>query len=241
MKSHAEIMRECLLIILIMVFGSVHAAKITVGHDNEDYLYIQQAIDNASIKDIVEVHSGIYRENLQVFKSITLIGVDTGKGLPVINASGSGSVVTLLGNGSTIEGFNLTGSGHCGCGNAGIAVMGNDNLVKNNVLYRNKYGIFIQQLGFVNNTFIANDFLQNEIDAYDWGGNRWNSSQKTEGLQVLFELLRGKQMKGNHYSDYDKPEEGCNDTNNDRICDQPRAIDGGSSLDLYPSVVRGDS
>ncbi|HOI19876.1 MAG: hypothetical protein GKC09_02345 [Methanosarcinales archaeon] len=53
-----------------------------------------------------------------VLHSVALIGVDTGSGRPVIDANGSSSAITLRANGTRIEGFNLTGSGGCGCGNA---------------------------------------------------------------------------------------------------------------------------
>jgi hypothetical protein len=51
-----------------------------------------------------------------VIKNVTLRGQNTGGGLPEINAGGSGSAVEIAVNGTTIEGFNLTHSGHCGCG-----------------------------------------------------------------------------------------------------------------------------
>jgi parallel beta-helix repeat protein len=145
-----------------------------------------------------------------------------------------------MANGSTVKGFNLTGSGHCGCGSAGIQVASSNNTVLENIIYKNKYGIYVKPENF-NNTFVSNDLLQNEIAAYDPGNNSWNSSLKAEGLQKLVELVVGKQMKGNHYSDYDEPEEGCNDTNKDGFCDLPRKIDGGNSVDLYPSFSKGKS
>lgn len=37
-------------------------------------------------------------------------------------------------------------------------------------------------------------------------------------------LLKGAKIIGNHYSDYDEPGEGCNDTNSDGFCDEPRTI-----------------
>jgi len=225
---------------LILIIGSVHAARITVGPVDEDYQQIQKALDNASIGDIIEVHSGTYRERLYVSKAVTLIGVDTGKGLPTVDASGYGSTLTLTANGSTVEGFNLTGSGHCGCGNSGIQVMSGNNTVLDNVLYKNKYGIYVKP-GYVNNTFISNDLLENEIAANDQGGNWWYGSLKSEGMQRFVELVVGKRIKGNHYSNYDEPKEGCNDTNNDGICDLARKIDDGSSVDLYPSIKRENS
>ena len=47
-------------------------------------------------------------------------------------------------------------------------------------------------------------------------------------------MISGPRIRGNHYSDYDEVVEGCNDTNKDLICDQPKAI--GSSMDSNPSV-----
>jgi parallel beta-helix repeat protein len=232
---YSENMRICLLIILILIIGSVDAARVTVGPGNEDFHQIQKAIDNASYGDTIEVHSGIYQEKLYVSKALTLLGVDTGKGKPVVSAGGSGSAITLAASGSMIKGFNFTGSGHCGCGNAGILVESSNNTVLDNVIYRNKYGVFVRP-GFSNNTFRSNDLLENEIAADDAGGNFWNGSEKAEGVQAFVELLTGEQLKGNHYSDYDEPREGCNDTNKDGICDLPRRITGGTSVDARPAI-----
>ena len=217
--------------------GLVHAARITVGPADEDFSQIQKAIDNSTDGDIIEVHSGTYVERLRIRKPLTLLGLDTGDGLPVVNASGSSSAVILTADGSTVEGFNLTRSGHCACGSAGIQVASNNNTVQNNILYKNKYGIYVKP-GYFNNTFISNDFLENEIAASDSGNNNsWNSSIKAEGLlERLMELVTGERMKGNYYSDYDEPEEDCNDTEDDGFCDLPRNISGGSSVDLYPST-----
>ena len=229
-------MQRRLLLILILILGLGHAARITVGPEDEDYHQIQQAIDNASIGDIIEVHSGTYLEWPWVTKSVTLIGLDTGHGLPVINASGSSSALTLVANdGSRVEGFNLTGSGSCGCGNAGIDVISSNNMIIGNILYKNKYGVYIKP-GSTNNTIISNDFLENEIDASDSSNNSWIGSPGSEGLQRLIDLILGKEVNGNYYSDYDEPEEGCTDTDNDGICDLPRKISGGNSIDPYPSV-----
>ena len=114
-------MRACLIIILILILGFANAAKITVGPMDANYSVIQQAVENASTGDIVEVQSGVYRENVYFFNMpVTLLGVDTGKGLPVVDAGGSSSAITILSNDTTISGFNLTNSGHCGCGNVAV-------------------------------------------------------------------------------------------------------------------------
>ncbi len=120
----------------MLIIGAAIAAKITVGPAGEDFSLIQKAVDNATDGDLIEVHSGTYIEHIYLSKAIALMGVDNGNGRPVVNASGSGSALTLDANGTTVEGFNFTGSGHCGCGNAGIVVQSNNSTIVNNVLYK---------------------------------------------------------------------------------------------------------
>jgi parallel beta-helix repeat protein len=162
---YGRIMRTCLILILILilipilVLGYAGASKITVGPQDANYSQIQQAVDNSSQGDIIEVQSGVYRENVHVSKTLTLQGIDTGHGRPVVDADGSGSVISMTSNGTIVKGFNITGSGGCGCGNAGIKVGSSNNIVQGNIIYKNKYGIYIQS-GAENNTFLSNDMLE---------------------------------------------------------------------------------
>ncbi len=231
-------MRVCLILIIasILVLGCTDAHKITVGPKDANYSHIQQAIDNSSQGDIIEVQSGLYRENVFVYKTLTLQGIDAGQGLPIVDAGGSGSVISITANDTIVEGFNITGSGGCGCGNAGIKVESSNNIVQYDIISKNKYGIYIQS-GTENNTFLANDLLKNEIAVSDSGtNNRWSGSVPAAGLQKLFELMSGPRVVGNHYSDYDEASEGCNDTNQDNICDKPRKMGAGTDMDNYPLV-----
>jgi parallel beta-helix repeat protein len=235
---YEKIMRTCLLLILIpiLLLGCANASTVTVGPKDADYSQIQQAIDNSSPGDVIEVQSGVYHENVRVYTPLTLQGIDSGNGRPVVDAGGSGSVISILSNGTIVKGFNITGSGGCGCGNAGIMVASSNNIIQGNIIYKNKYGIYIHS-GNENNTFLSNDLLENNITVSDSGSkNRWNGSEKAEGLQSFIELISGPQVKGNHYSDYDEVKEGCNDANQDKICDNPRKIGGGSDTDNYPSA-----
>jgi parallel beta-helix repeat protein len=231
-------MRTCLILILIpiLVLGYAGASKIIVGQKDADYSQIQKAIDNSSNGDVIEVGSGFYHENVIVYKTLTLEGVDSGNGRPVVDAGGSGSVISIMANDSIVRGFNVTGSGGCGCGNAGIRVDSSHNVIENNIVYKNKYGIYLQSSA-TNNTFLSNDLLNNSITVSDNGNNNhWNASIKAEGLQALLDMITGPQIKGNHYSDYDEQAEGCIDANQDHICDQPKLIGGVSEKDNYPSV-----
>jgi parallel beta-helix repeat protein len=233
-----KIMRTCLILILIpiLVLGCASASKITVGPKNADYSHIQQAIDNSSQGDTIEVQSGVYRENVHVYKTLTLQGIASGHDRPVVDAGGSGSVISITSDETTVKGFNITGSGGCGCGNAGIRLGSSNNIVQNNIIYDNKYAIYIQS-GAENNTILENDLLENEIVVNDDGrNNRWNASVPGDGLQGLLQMISGPRVMGNHYSDYDEETEGCIDANHDKICDKARKIGNGPVMDNYPSV-----
>lgn len=233
-------MRTCLLLVLItiLILGCASATKITVGPKDADYSQIQEAIDSSSKGDTIEVQSGIYHENVRIMKPIILQGVDSGNGQPVVDAGGSGSVIIIMSNDTTVKGFNVTGSGGCGCGNAGIKVDSSNNIIQNNVIYENKYGIYVESTS-VNNTFYSNDMINNSITTSDNGkDNQWNVSIKAGGLQGLLEMISGPVIKGNHYSDYDEDSEGCVDANNDRICDRPKVIGTGTERDYYPSISK---
>jgi len=222
------------LMISILVLGYATAATISVGPKDADYPQIQQALDNASDGDIIEVHSGTYHENVYLFKSVQLLGVDTGKGMPVVDAGGSGSVINIMANGSTVHSFNVTGSGHCGCGNAGILIDSSNNLVTGNIIHNNKYGIYVRS--GINNTIASNDLLDNNITASDDGNSTWNASAKLTGMQALVGLFTGKtvQSLGNHYSDYDEASEGCEDADGNGLCDRPRRIGDGRAWTASP-------
>jgi parallel beta-helix repeat protein len=188
-------------------------------------------VDTALPREVIEVSSGIYVENVFIGKPLTLKGVDTGNGKPIIDAGGYGSAVTLEAGGIVLDGFKLTGSGHCGCGNAGVNVASNNNTVTNNVITGNKYGVHVSDT--FGNRFFNNDISENEIAVLDEGNNTWESGS---GILGPIASLFGKGSKGNHYGEYDSPAEGCNDTNKDGVCDRPFIIAGGKNVDLRPLV-----
>jgi parallel beta-helix repeat protein len=218
------------ILAVILLVGSVLAATIVVCPSGCNYSIIQQAIDSSHAGDTILVQSGTYHENVYVSKGITLRGVDTGRGKPVVNAGGSGSVITLYADNVTLEGFNATGSGSCGCGNAGIKIMSNNSTIIGNTAYENKYGIYCGN--HMGNNIYRNDLVKNNISAYDGGSNKWYEDAGTENGTAG--LATGPKAVGNRYSDFHQPGQGCNDTNVDRICDSPYKITGGSNVDKYP-------
>lgn len=117
--------------ILLSVNGFAEASNVLVDGEYAAYSSIQEAINSASKGDIIEVHSGTYRENVVINKSIILRGI----GEPIIDAGGIGCGVILEADGITLEGFNVTNS------EVGILSRSNRNLISGNFAFHNQKGI----------------------------------------------------------------------------------------------------
>ncbi|ABK14636.1 cell surface protein [Methanothrix thermoacetophila PT] len=163
---------SCITMACVIIIASLPARAVTVCGEGCDFSSVQEAINAASAGDTIEVHSGIYFEHVYVSKSLTLVGVDTGGGMPVIDAEGIGSAITISADNVTLRGFRVTNSGSCGCGNAGIKVLSDNNTIADNVAQGNKYGIHCTGS---RNSFMRNDIHDNDISMYDEGkDNVWD-------------------------------------------------------------------
>ena len=148
-----------LLTSLVLITGSGEGATITVDDDGEgDYTSIQDAIDNATEGDTIEVREGTYFENVVVNKSIDLVG--DSRDSVIINGSGIGNVVTIESDGVNLSGFTLTGSGTQL--KAGVIIRANFTRVSWNQCYGNSQGINLEQAQ--NNTVMNNICKNNSND-----------------------------------------------------------------------------
>ena len=111
------------ILIFFLICGSAFAATITVQPGES----IQEAIDQASSGDIVEVMSGTYQGNLDIKKEIALIGIDSGDGMPVIDAGSILGSVFMTANNSQISGFKIMNPN-----GDGIDVISSNNTITNN-------------------------------------------------------------------------------------------------------------
>ncbi len=291
------------VMLIVIASNTGTAATYSVCPSGCDFTGIQAAINAASTGDTITVKSGIYYERVNIDKRLTLLGIDTGGGKPVVDAGRVGNAFSLTGaDGIALRGFYVTnastgiwsihtdsnyindntvtnnrdgivlaesrmvelnnntvtnndngiyvndgGENNIGgntvtgsnisiyiYGGLGNSIIGNtvtrsntgiylavsyDNDISNNTASNNNKGIYLNGSG--NNILYQNDLINNRIfNARDDSGanNRWNSTSI-----------------GNHYSNYDKPGNGCIDANNDGICDAPYKIPGSShSIDYYP-------
>jgi pectin methylesterase-like acyl-CoA thioesterase len=90
------------LMVLLILVGLGNGATITVGQSGYEYSSIQAAIDAANPGDMIEVQSCAYDERINVSKQLTIRGIDTGYGKPIIDAHHSGNSIIWLLYGSSL-------------------------------------------------------------------------------------------------------------------------------------------
>jgi len=99
-KCHALFTVAGIAVLIISLAGSAQASTLVVCPLGCAYSGIQGAIDFATAGDTIEVHTGTYYENVNVNKRLILRGI----GMPVVDAGGNGSAITLGANGIVLEG-----------------------------------------------------------------------------------------------------------------------------------------
>ena len=123
------------LVMIISCANFAHADTIIVDSGES----IQKVIEKAASGDIIEVKEGIYRENLEVNKKLTLRGIDD----PQLQAVSEGSTINVSADGCLIEGFEVSNSS--GWLQAGIRVTSDNNIIRKNVVKDNEIGIFLNE------------------------------------------------------------------------------------------------
>lgn len=190
-----------MLVLGLFLAGNVNAAKnLTVCPGGCTYSSIQNAINASSNGDTISVLSGTYFENVNVTKKIILRGI----GMPVVDAGGNGSAITLAVDGITLEGFTVIwgwDGDYYSSTSAGIRVTSNNNtLVKNNA--SNNYN-GIRFCFSVNNTLMNNNALNNDIGIYLESSNNntlSNNNASNNDIGIYLESSSNNTMKGNNAS-----------------------------------------
>jgi parallel beta-helix repeat protein len=150
-----------LLFALFIIFDISNATMISVCPDGCNQSRIQPAINAADPGDIILVSSGLYVENINISKKLTLQGVDTGSGKPNIDADFFESGIVLSADGITLDGFNITNSSGPAYFNwSGIDIRSINNTICNNVITDSENGIIIKNSSFdiIRNNTISNNY-----------------------------------------------------------------------------------
>ena len=150
----------CFLLLGVLIIDSpANSATYIVSEKSDDYS-IQSAINKAVDGDRIIVKSGTYSERINVTKRLIIRGVDTGNGLPVVNANGRRDAITLIADGIWLEGFLVINSGSAS-EDAGIKVLSSKNIVRGNILNNNSYGLFLKNASY--NEIKSNQALGNDV------------------------------------------------------------------------------
>mgnify|MGYP001047579381 CR=1 FL=1 len=128
----------------------------------DNYLTIQEAINNAAIGSTVFVASGTYYENVVVNKTLTLLGENSST--TIIDGNKTGTVVTIETNNVKISGFTIRNSGNatedrkypvdCGIKLHVASPVFQNVTIENNMIMNNSVGIYSKYSN--NNTFVNN-------------------------------------------------------------------------------------
>jgi len=132
------------------------AAEHTVGPSGAEFSTIKDAVDWAVGGDTIRVMSGTYTDPVRIDKRLTLIGVDSGSGAPVIASQPAANGIEIHADGCSIQGFTITGS----AGASGIRVSSDSNFIRQNTIRDNGEGITLvssDKNSLVGNTLTGNN------------------------------------------------------------------------------------
>jgi len=121
----------------------------------DDFLTIQEAINNAVDGDAIFVKAGIYYEHVVVNKMVALVGEDVST--TIVDGNSTGHVISVIRDNVSITGFTVQRSGRTPL-NAGISlsnIRGCD--VSRNCIVDNEVGVY----GSPKNTSISNNTITN--------------------------------------------------------------------------------
>jgi len=130
--------KGCLIIIcclLICSFINVASGKTIYVDDSggKDYTSIQDAIDNATVGDIIYVYTGTYQESIKINKTIELVGENPET--TIINGLEEWATIRFSdnSNGSSLEGFMIKNS--CPLDpTTGISIVSSSIQIYNNII-----------------------------------------------------------------------------------------------------------
>jgi len=211
-------------IISMTYYGNI----IIVDDDGDDnYTKIQDAIDNSSKGDLIKVFSGNYFESITINKQLTLVGIEENdEGKPVIDADGDEFAVTFTADNCVFEGFKVmnTSKDSEDLGYAGIKLLSDNNLLKNNTIVDNYDGIWLENsdgniiennnillnkvgifiLESCNNTINSNFFSNNKLAIQTWyhSDNNTITTNEINGTGIILSESSNNEISNNIITSY---------------------------------------
>ncbi len=160
-----------------------------VGQNLPSISPIQALIDHANPGDTVYVERGVYEGDIEVSKTLALIGA----GRPVLRGSGEGSCVTITAPGCLVQGFVIERSGSDVMReDAGILVRSDFNRIEQNEIRDILFGIYLLEADA--NLVRGNTILgRGQLDYGQRGSgiHIWNSNDNDFEGNVIFDARDG--------------------------------------------------
>jgi len=164
----------------------------------------QALVDATPDGGTLEPPPGTYAGPVVITRPISI----TGQGQVVVTGQGKGTVITVKGDGSTLEGLEIreSGLGH-DTADSCLRLEGNFNVVKDNVLKGCLIGIGLQHADHnvvrrnqVVGTLDAEDMRGDGIRVWNSNGNKIENNSVTNHRDVIFEYSKDNLFKNNSIS-----------------------------------------
>ena len=197
--QHAKILltSSLLLLLLLLIFAPDTVNIKTVSGFSiirvpTDFETIQEAVNNATDGDRIEVNPGTYYEHVFINKSITLVGNVTNPTTTIIDGTSNGTVLHLEANNIYITGFTIRNAGdtYSGIASERDKATNDRHTIINNIITTSKYGVgllYSNQNMLANNTFFDNvlgGIYLNSADRNNIIGN--TISESTWGIKLQY-------------------------------------------------------
>jgi parallel beta-helix repeat protein len=204
---------------------------LSIIHVPTDFGTIQEAVDNATDGDIIEVDAGIYYEHVFINKSITLQGANAAT--TIIDGTSNGTVLTLEASSIDIAGFTIrnAGTGYNGIASERDKSTNDYHTIINNIIMTSQYGVHLlysDRNTLANNTFLDN-FISgiyfNSADRNDITGN--TISKSPYGMRLLYSTLNtitDNMISQTHYGIYVSDSSTNNNINQNTVSGQTAGI-----------------
>ena len=185
---------------LLSCTGTVSAKEIMVGPGYGNTT-ITAALANASNGDIITVTDGIYTENVDVTKAVTIRSQNGSSNTNIKASSGSDHIFNVSVDNVAISGFNITSAS--GDFKAGIYLDGASGCtLTNNTASGNDYGIYLESSAsntLTNNT--ASDNIYGIYLSYSASNTLTNNTANNDSVGIYLEYSSSNTLTNNTAND----------------------------------------
>lgn len=190
-----------ILMLTVILLSAVWMLNVQTTHASktlavpQDYPTIGEAISHASAGDVVSVAAGVYYENLQINKSISVVGEDAKSTFIVGTGGGNHALagITVTADGVKISGFTIESLNYSNANNyaTGIIIQGDHCTITGNIIENNYIGIFCPIQSYTEIT--GNNITANLHDGMRFFGGSYNTVSENN---ITLNAVSGVALEG---------------------------------------------